>query len=187
MIVGLFKSDKPAGDPAPEPVQDTARGPQRKNAPTPSRREAEAARRERLNPTLSPKEAKARNRAAQRAQRVAQFDDVDNQPQRRLIRDVVDSRFNLSEIAMPLLLSFMLFTLIPAVLPFLDWFIYLAWGFMGAMVIDTWFMWRKFKALAAERIPGVSLKGMLFYGFNRQLSFRRWRQPPPRLKRGEQP
>ena len=185
--MGLFKSDKPAGDPAPQPVPDASRGPLPKNAPTPTRREAEAARRERLNPTLSPKEAKARNRAAQRAQRTQRLEDFDNTPQRRLLRDVVDARFNLAEIAMPLLLTFMFVTLIPAVLPYLDWFMYAAWGFMGAMVLDTWIVWRKFKALAAERLPGAPIKGLLFYAFNRQLSFRRWRQPAPRLQRGEQP
>lgn len=183
--MGLFKSDPPAEQPAPPPAPD--RGPQRKNAPTPTRREAEAARRERLNPTLSPKEAKARNRAAQRAQRAQQFDAYDNSPARRLLRDVVDSRFNLGEVAMPILLTFMFISLLPAVLPWVDWLMVVVWAFMGAMMVDTWLMWRKFKVLAAERVPGASLKGLLFYGFNRQLSFRRWRQPAPRLARGEQP
>lgn len=185
--MGLFKSDPPAEQPAPPPAPEGSRGPQRKNAPTPTRREAEAARRERLNPTLSPKEAKARNREAKRAERAQQFESYDNSPSRRLLRDVVDSRFNLGEVAMPILLTFMFASLLPAAMAWLDWLMVAVWAFMGAMVVDSWLMWRKFKALAAARLPGVPLKGLLFYGFNRQLSFRRWRQPPPRLARGEQP
>lgn len=185
--MGLFRSQKPA---EPDPVgPDDASDPSRpagKGRPTPSRREAEAARRERLNPTLSPREAKARERAARAQERRRAYEEYDNTDQRKLIRNVVDSRFNIGEIFMPLIMVFLVLTLVPGVVVgYGDFVMYGMWLFLIGLIVDTYLMWRRFKRLAAERLPGVSLKGLLFYGFNRQLSFRRWRQPPPLVKRGE--
>lgn len=185
MIVGLFKSDKAAEEPTPEPTPEASgKGPQRKNAPTPTRKQAEADRRARLNPTLSPKEAKAREREAKRAERQRAYREFDNSPERQLVRDVVDARFNLGEIAMPLLLSLLVLTMLPIGRGFLDAAMVLTWAFMLALIVDTWLMWRRFKEVAARKLPGISYKGLMFYGFNRQLSFRRWRQPAPRVERG---
>ncbi len=184
--MGLFRSDTPK-EPDPQdsaPSTDPAR-PAGKGHATPSRKEAEAARRERLNPTLSPREAKARDRQSRAADRRRAYEVYDTTPQRLLIRDVVDSRFNLGEIFMPLILVFLVLTLFPGMIQFLEWVMYLMWAFLATLFLDTYLMWRRFKQLAAERIPNAPKKGLLFYGFNRQLSFRRWRQPPPRVKRGE--
>lgn len=182
--MALNKSPQPV-EPSPGTPSTPAAGPVRKSVPTPSRRDAEAARRQRLNPTLSPKEAKRRQRAADLQARQRTFAAHDAQPGRQLVRDVVDSRFNLGEIAVPVLLVLMAATLFPGFVQYLDVFLYLSWGYILAMVVDGWLMWRRFKQLAAERIPGLPTKGLLMYGFNRQMSFRRWRQPQPRVKRGE--
>lgn len=182
--MGLFKSSKPEPQQpvVPEPAAPGT-GPQKKTAPTPSRKAAEAARRERLNPTLSPKQAKARQRATQSAQRDRAYESMENSPQRALMRDVVDSRFNAGEFAMPILLAIMASTFLPNAQTWITWALYFTWGFFALIFVDSWLIWRKFKRLAVER--GVPTKGMLFYGFNRTLSFRRWRQPAPRLKRGD--
>lgn len=183
--MGLFKSStpKPQQPVVPE-TTEPGTGPQRKSAPTPTRRAAEAARRERLNPTLSPKEAKARERAARMAQRERSFQAMESSAERQLMRDVVDSRFNAGEFAMPILLAVLATTFLPNATAWVTWALYFTWGYFALILADTWFMWRKFKRLAAQR--GVPTKGMGFYGFNRTLSFRRWRQPAPRIKRGEQ-
>ncbi len=185
--MGLFRSSKPSepgqGDPAASQESDQSTG---KGRPTPTRKEAEAARRERMNPTLSPKEAKARDRQAKAAERQRSWEAYDNTPQRILMRNVVDSRFNLGEVFMPLVMLFLVASLIPALFPYLSWVMYLMWAFLLTLILDTYLMWRRFKQLAAERIPNASLKGTLFYGFNRQLSFRNWRKPRPEVNRGEQ-
>ena len=56
---------------------------------------------------------------------------------------------------------------------------------IAVMVADVVLMWRSYKRLLAERHPGTPLRGLLMYGFNRQMTFRRWRRPAPRIKRGE--
>ncbi len=184
-IVGFFSSSKPQPEPEPVVEADPHAGPQKKTAPTPTRKAAEAARRERLNPTLSPKEAKARERASAASQRERSYQAVENRPERQLLRNVIDARFNIGEIAMPVLLAIVALSFIPAAAPLLPYAIYFTWAFVALMVLDTWIMWRKFKKLAAERLPSASKKGLAFYGFNRQLSFRRWRTPAPQVKRGE--
>ncbi len=183
--MGLFNSKPADAAAASAPAPAPTGGPAKKAAPTPSRKAAEAARRERLNPTLSPKEAKLRQRAAEAANRQRAMAGYEASPQRQLVRDVVDSRWNLGEVALPILLLVMAMTFIPQFLPYVGWGVYFTWAFMATLALDTWFMWRTVKKLAAERLPGVPLKGLLMYGFNRQMQMRRWRQPPARLKRGE--
>lgn len=173
----------PEPTPQPEAVPDGA--PRKKTTATPKRRDAEAARRARLKPSLSPKEARKITRQAEMEQRQKSYTAADAAPERQLMRDVVDSRFNLGEIAMPVLIGLLAATLFPGFVQLLDIFLYISWAYILGMGIDSVFMWRRYKALAAERLPGVSIKRMFFYGFNRQLSFRRWRQPAARVKRGD--
>ncbi|HHU39072.1 MAG TPA: DUF3043 domain-containing protein [Propionibacterium sp.] len=180
--MALFK--KPA-EPEPTPQPEAHRPDGRKAAPTPTRREAEAARRARLNPQLSPKEARKRERAAQYAARDRQMAVQEASPGRVLMRDHVDARINPAEFAMPILLGVMALTLVPALLPYIQWLLYATWAYIAVMILDTVLMWRGFKKLVAQRHPDTPLRGLLMYGFNRQMTFRRWRRPPPRVKRGE--
>ncbi len=182
--MALFKSNRqePQQPAAAEPVASEG-GPQKKSAPTPTRKAAEAARRERMNPTLSPKQARARERAVRAASREKSFQALEASPQRQLMRDLVDSRFNAGEFAMPILLLVMASTFLPGAQGWISWALYFTWAYFALIIMDTFLMWRKYKRLAAER--DLPTRGMLFYGFNRTLSFRRWRQPAPRVKRGE--
>ena len=182
--MSLFKKSAEP-EPTPEPEAPVHAPGGKKSAPTPTRREAEAARRARLNPQLSPKEARRRERQAQYAVRDKQFAAVEASPARTLMRDHVDARFNPAEFAMPILLGIMAATLIPALLPYIQWFLYASWAYIAVMVADVVLMWRSYKRLLAERHPGTPLRGLLMYGFNRQMTFRRWRRPAPRIKRGE--
>lgn len=183
--MALFKkSAEPAPTPEPNPAGAQAPG-AKKNVPTPTRRQAEAARRERLNPALSPKEARRRERDATYEARQKSFSAQEDQPARQLLRDHVDSRFNPAEFAMPVLLAVMAATLVPSFAQIIDYFLYVSWGYIALMVADAYLMWRRGKQLLAERLPGTPLKGLLMYAFNRQMTFRRWRRPAPRVKRGE--
>ncbi|MFV0451841.1 MAG: DUF3043 domain-containing protein [Propioniciclava sp.] len=157
----------------------------RKSRPTPSRRDAEAARRQRLNPTLSPKEARRRQRALEQVKQRQAMQAMDESPARLLVRDVVDSRWNLGEILLPVLILGLAVGLIPVVQQYNAILLAFVWGYMAAVIIDAWLMWRRVKRLAAERIPHESLKGALMFGVNRQVTTRRRRRPAPRVKVGE--
>ncbi len=183
--MALFRKPKDTSPVTPEPTTPTPGQPARKDRPTPSRREAESARMARLHPELNPKTAKRINRESSATQRQRQLTAVDALPARQLIRDVIDSRLNIGEVALPILLSFVALSFIPALSAYASVIIWVMWAFLILLVGDSWLMWRTFKKLAVERIPDQSLRGLLFYGWNRQLSFRRWRQPAPRVKRGD--
>ncbi len=187
--MGLFSANKDK-EAAQEPVatpEETGTAPRAKAVPTPKRRDAEAARRERRNPQLSPKEAKRRSREQAAVERRKQMVAIDNAPGKVLMRNWVDSRFNLAELSMPILMTMLLFVLVlaPIFPKAVEPATYGTWGFMILIGIDITRMWRGFKKLAAERIPKEPLKGLLYYGFNRSLSIRRMRMPRPVLKRGD--
>lgn len=188
--MGLFSPNKNNDSAPAQPAAEPQRVPTPtggKSAPTPRRKDAEAARRQRVNPQLSPKEAKARARQDAAADRRKQTEAIDNVPGRKLMRAYVDTRFNLAEWAMPILMVLLLLTLVvsPAVPVIIEPVTYATWAFMLLVAFDIWRMWRGFKQLAAERIPDEPLKGLLYYGFNRALSLRRLRIPRPVLKRGD--
>lgn len=178
----MFKKSEPVQAPPPA-ASDSARG--KKAVPTPTRREAEAARRARLNPQLSPKEARRRERSERDKARQKSLDTQEAQPSRALLRDFVDSRFNVGEFGLPVLFGLLLLTMLPVFQVYVTWFVYLTWGYMAIMILDSWLVWRRFKVLLAERLPGTPLQGLFMYGFNRQFTFRRWRRPAPRVKRGD--
>ena len=57
--------------------------------------------------------------------------------------------------------------------------------FILAVLGDSFLMWRGFKRVLAQRLPGASTRGLMMYGVNRGIQIRRFRMPPPRLKRGD--
>ncbi len=166
---------------------DSATAPKAKSVPTPKRRDAEAARRQRLNPQLSPKEARKRARQDAAFDRRKQMEAADRNPGRELMRNWVDSRANLAEWSMPVLMALLAVVLVvtPMYPALVEPVTYGTWAFMALVVVDIWVMWRGFKRLAAQRIPREPLKGLLYYGFNRSLSLRRIRVPRPVVKRGD--
>jgi hypothetical protein len=54
-----------------------------------------------------------------------------------------------------------------------------------AVLADCYLMWRGFKKVLAKRLPAAPTKGLPMYGMNRCIQIRRFRMPPPRIKRGE--
>lgn len=188
--MGLFRPyqrnestpEQPSQGPGAEPGKPT-----KKEAPTPTRKEAEAARRERLNPTLTPKEAKKKQREAQNALRDSQFKAAESAPGKMLMRDHVDSRKGLAGWSMPILMGTLALSL--AVGPMgtgaVSLVSYFTWFMFGLIGFDLYLMWRQFKKLAAERLPGTPMKGLLAYGINRSINLRRLRIPAPRVKPGD--
>ena len=182
---GRSDSAKPESKPAE--TADQARS-AKKEVPTPSRRDAEAARRERLNPTLSAKEMKVRERASKNALRDEQFARTEGTSGKLLIRDFIDSRRSIAGYSMPILMVTLAFSLlvssISADVAFLaTWITY---GIFAVIAIDIFLMWTKYKKLHAQRLPNVPLKGLLPYMLNRSINLRRLRLPPPRVKPGDE-
>ena len=162
---------------------------QPKGAPTPTRAEAEAARRERLNPSLSPKEQRRRDRRVRQEKRLEAMQAAERRPERGLIRDYVDSRWTFSEFLIPVFLIVMAVWL--AILIFAPRAIaavnLLSLAMLVAMlgwIIDSWRLWAGVKKQLNVKYPGVSRKGLLSYLNNRAMTPRRWRNPVPRVERG---
>jgi cation transport ATPase len=161
-------------EPAPD-VQSVPRTPKKKDAPTPTRKQAQAARMERLHPTLTPKE----QRKADRTER---------SPERQLARNFVDTRWTVAEFLMPVMILVMagsMITLSMGLVAASNVILLSIWVLFAAAVIQTWFLWRGFKRLLAERHPNASTQGLMMYLLNRSMMLRRFRQPSPVIKRGD--
>lgn len=179
------RTEAPAEEPT-TPATDSAK-PAGKAAPTPTRREAERARRERLNPTLTPKEARARERQAKIAAREANMKAAESQPGKVLVRDWVDSRRGIAPYSMPILMVMLMLSLVTtsfgtiatALMSYATWIVLLIIG------IDLGRMWLGYKKLHAARLPREPLKGLLGYAINRSINLRRLRLPAARVKPGD--
>lgn len=187
--MGLFSpyKDKEAAEAAPAPIPQKVPTPATagKSAPTPKRKDAEAARRERIHPQLSPKEAKRKARDDAMMERRKQTEAIDSTPGKKLLRNWIDSRNNMAEWTMPILMMLLLLVLVisPIYPTIVEPTTYATWAFIGLVVVDIVLMWRGYKKLAGERIPNEPRKGLLYYGFNRAITLRRMRIPKPVVNR----
>jgi len=165
-----------------------------KGRPTPKRSEAERRRR----PVSAPSDRKAANRQyreRQRQDRVRRQQGMqrgeqwamparDRGPVRALARDYVDSRRRLSEYYMYGLLVLLVMLVVPVRLlqslvpP-------LVIAAVAIMMLEGYFIGRRVNALAAERFPGESTRGVRLYAAMRALQIRKLRVPKPRLKPGD--
>jgi hypothetical protein len=158
----------------------------KKDRPTPSRKEAEAARRQRVNRTLTQKEARRLNSQQSREQRMRSTNAREATPEKALLRDYVDTRRNLGEFLLPSLVVILAASFLSALDQRISAITTLAmYLFILAVLADSALMWRGFKRVLAERLPGASTRGLMMYGINRAIQIRRFRMPPPRLKRGD--
>ncbi|MEA4944077.1 MAG: DUF3043 domain-containing protein [Propionicimonas sp.] len=191
--MGLFSPYQRDEDKA-EPVEKTPAvvstepaKPAKKTVPTPTRREAEQARRERVHPSLSPKQARAKDREQRAVRRDEQLRATEAAPGRVLLRDWVDSRRGISGWAMPAIMATLVLSLVatswgPVAVAAIS---YLTWIILAAIIVDLVLMWRGYKKLHAARLPREPLKGLLSYGINRSINIRRLRAPAARVKPGD--
>jgi hypothetical protein len=180
------KAPEPAPAPQPEP-EPAAKGPQKKAAPTPTRRQAEAARMARLNPTLSKKEARRRNNEENRKRRMEAMEAAHSTPEKQLMRNMVDSRWNLGEFLLPAMMVFLALSFLQGMWGGMTTLaLVMMYGYLALVLVDLFLLWRKYKSLIAERHPGTELKGkgVLMYGLNRSIQMRRMRMPKPVVPRG---
>lgn len=176
-------ADQPseAPPPAPEPS-----GRARKDRPTPTRKEAEAARRQRVTRTLTKKEARAETARHNRMARARAISARESTPEKVLMRDYVDSRFSIGEFLLPALVVILALTFLSTTLPQVALISTLAmYAFILLVIFDVFLLWRGFKKVLYQRLPHANTKGLAMYGMNRSIQIRRFRMPPPRVKRGE--
>lgn len=177
-------TSKPSDDAAPN-----ATG--KKGRPTPTRKEAEAAARERARLAANPKALraaqKARRKDAMRELRQAyrtadesKLPERDKGPVKRLIRDVVDSRLGFAELFAPLLLIILVLSAINPVLGQGMWITAVV-----LVVLDL--VWVRFRVRreVRRRLPGKPLKGITYYALVRSLQLRILRLPKPQVKIGQ--
>jgi Flp pilus assembly protein TadB len=188
--VALFRRNKPeAPEPEPEdsfPTMITEAGRTKKDRPTPTRKEAEAARRQRVTKQITPKEARREASAKNRAERMRALNAREAQPEKALMRDYVDARFSVGEFLLPALVIILALSFLNSVLSGITVIATLVmYVYIIAVLVDGYLMWRGFKKVLAQRLPKASPKGLLMYGMNRMIQIRRFRMPAPRIKRGE--
>lgn len=183
--MGVFRpydSQEKATPEVSDPAHDHAKG---KGAPTPTRKQAEAARRQRVNPVLTKKEARVHERDARRANQAKAMAAQDSQPERALMRDYIDARFNVTEILLPAWILVLAVSLLGTRWPLLvEISVFVVWGLLVLAAVDLYVMWRGYKKLLATKVQNASTRGLLMLAINRALSIRPWRSPAPRVKRG---
>ena len=163
-------------------------GPVKKKVPTPSRRAAEQARRDRLHPVLTKKEATARDREARMSTRQERARAIEGQAGKVLARDFIDSRRRVSQFAMPLILLCMVVSFGSTVYlspEAANWLSISTWVVIALVVGDLIMLWHQYRALHAQRLPNEPLKGLKWYVVNRAINPRRMRMPAPRVKIGD--
>ena len=171
-----------------------------KGRPTPSRKEAEAARKAAFKKPRNRKEASAIRRDKVRTERAKMQsamqtgDDrylpaADKGPVRRFARDYVDARYSVMEFALPVLLVVSLIGVVfSPQFPWLAGMVNLLFLFMILLIALDWFLLSAgLRRAVTVKFPKESTKGLGFYAVRRTMQMRRWRLPKPMVKRGEKP
>lgn len=184
--MALFRRNSRAAEPE-QPATTVDHAPTgKKDRPTPTRKEAEAARRQRITTTLTKKEARLAASRSSRAERMKAISAREAAPEKVLMRDYIDARFNLGEFLLPAVVVILAVTILGSywqpVTLITTLVMYL---FIFGVFVDGYLMWRGFKKVLAVRLPKASPKGLLLYGMTRSTQIRRFRSPAPRIKRGE--
>jgi Protein of unknown function (DUF3043) len=195
----VFRRRTPTEPPSPDdtavpPSQDPATAAGRKGRPTPSRREAEQQRRERLTPPRdrrsAAKQARQRSKAERdKARRALVSGDEralpprDAGPVRKFARDYVDARRCAAEFFLPGALVVLVLSLMPIlVLRVVSQYLWLVMVLL--IVLDSTIVSRGLTREARRRFPDENRKGLVLYALMRSMQIRRLRLPPPRVKPG---
>ncbi len=183
-------------DPA-QPSDNDHKGPGAKGRPTPTRKQAEAARRERAKAGMDKKAAgklmrerraqsNAKTREGMRSGDERYLPARDQGPVKRFIRNYVDARVSVAEFLLPLLVVIMVlqYSGNSQMLKFST----ILWEVTILMVaLDTIWLLVRLKRALREKFPDESLKGTTFYTITRALQLRPLRMPKPKVKIGGAP
>lgn len=163
-----------------------------KGRPTPRRKDAEAANRRPL--VVDRKSMNAEQKAKVREERARARESMlrgeerylpprDKGPERRFLRDAVDSRWNVGEILLPLMLILLVGTLVPV--PEIQRAAFIAvYGFILFGIVDCWLLWRRTKRAFIAEFGHEPGRGSAFYLVMRAFQLRGSRVPRPAVERG---
>jgi hypothetical protein len=159
-----------------------------KGRPTPKRNQVEAKRKVNSLAPAKTKEAKAAQRDALKATRGAQraaylrgderaMPARDRGPARRFARETVDSRRNVGEFFLPIVLVVLALSAVPSARVKLaaTFFMYVA---LIAALIDGFILARRIKGEVEAKFPNEPTKGIRMYAWLRSTQLRRLRTPP---------
>jgi hypothetical protein len=165
-----------------------------KGRPTPKRSEAESRRRQPYSAPTDRKAAYQQSREKDRATRGRRIAAMkrgedwalprkDKGPVRGLARDYVDSRWTASEFYLYGVVILVAVLFLPGLRgsKIVD---YVILGILAVLLIEGFFIGHKVLAMARQRYPGESTRGIRFYAAMRGTQMRRMRMPAPRVKRG---
>jgi hypothetical protein len=180
-----------------EAVAQTSAPTDGKGRPTPKRSEAERRRKKRMSPPRNRKEANAIQRERMRADREKRLkamqsgDDRylparDQGPVRRFSRDFVDSRRNVGELLLPLLVVILVLSFLGNTQAWAQQATATIWTLTIVLtlldtVLLTWRLGRQLKV----RFPETSTRGAKFYAMLRSSQLRPLRMPKPQVKPGQ--
>ena len=164
-----------------------------KGRPTPTRKEREAQQRRPLVAN-SRKERRERLRAERDKARdgLARGDERylplrDKGPQKKWVRDFVDSRLSFGEFLIPMMFAVIIATFLPSIEAQVIAIIVL-WGFFAIAILDSYVLaYQVKKGLSAKYGPDNVERGVRWYAAMRGLQMRGLRLPKPQVKRGERP
>jgi hypothetical protein len=181
-------------------VDSSSEATQGKGRATPPRKQQEAANRRPLVGGTTPEARKAskqrqteerqRARAGVLAGEEKYLTVRDRGPQRRLARDLVDSRFTVGELMVPILFVSLVLTSIPmptteasALVQVIA--VLLMWAILIGMVVDGFFLGRTVQKRVAEKFGADKVeRGLRMYAAMRAINMRVMRLPKPQVKRG---
>ena len=178
----------PSADTDPADLAQSTKG-----KATPSRKEAEAARLARVKPPRSKAEARKMQRERSIAAREAARKGVsagderflakrDQGPVKALARDVVDARFNIAEVMLPIAVVALVLS-VPAGTKLIS--LFLMYIVFVSVIIDSLRLRRQVMRMVGEQFPDAPTKGLAWYAIIRSSQLRRWRMPPPRVVRAK--
>jgi len=165
-----------------------------KGRPTPTRKAAEQARKQRVRPALTRREANRRQREQTRSQRSQArqgmlsgderyFTRRDKGPVRRLLRDYVDSRRTLAEFFLPTILVILALSLISS--PQVQLLATLMWlASLVLVIFDLTVLGFRVKREVRSRFPDDDSRGHVLYAIARATQIRKLRMPKPAVKPG---
>lgn len=166
--------------------------------PTPSRREAEAARKQQIKIPKDPKAAKKATRERDREARATQRRGMmagderympirDQGAAKSFTRDFVDARFTLAEVFIFVAVGVLLLGFIQQQ-TVQTWVSIGFFAFTAMIAVDMIVLLVQLSMRTKKQFPDPKdRKGVLLYGALRTLQLRRLRLPPPRVKRGGAP
>lgn len=188
-------------NPDATPAEDTAapvaaETPLGKGAPTPTRRQQEAARKRPLVPDdrkLAAREARQKAAQARERARIGMAAGEEKYlplrergPQKRFVRDYVDARFNVGEFMIPIMFVVIILTFIPD--PLVQTYGILGlWAFFIVAVVDCVILGFTLNRKLALKFGAGNVQRVRWYAAMRALQLRIMRLPKPTVKRGQYP